>query len=643
VQIFKPIISIILAVLTTLLALVLLSTSPLNITKNVVSDFIVTSYKSQVSASSDIVLVIIGEKTLQRLPYRSPIDRKFLTGLLKSLLSADVKSIGLDILLDQPTEADKDEQLKVILAKHSEKIIVATATQQDGLSEQQVEFQERYLKNINKANVLLGQDNNDGVVRHAVPNRFMDNQIVPSLANAMAPKGLKDSESSFRRIFYGTKENRQPIAFKSYPAEAVFLLPKEWFKDKYVLIGSNLSGIDQFRTPYISRFSEQAGTLAGVEIHAHILHQILTSNYIAEFSNITRILAMYFASLLALLLVFLNLRFWNRLLLVCVCLGLLFTAAFVIFDLTLLLIPVFSLGVSFLLSALLGLGLVWHKDYKQKRFIKNAWAHYVSSKVVDDLISNPSNLRLGGEGADASYIFTDVAGFTTLSEKLSPGELSEVLNEYLDMLSDTFLSFDATVDKIVGDAMVGFIGAPIPDAKHPDKAVALALKLNEISTQFSEEKRKAGIEFGKTRIGVNSGTAIIGNFGGSNFFDYSAIGDAVNIAARLEAANKVIGTSICISGDTARRAINHTCRPIGHLCLSGKETTIEAWEPMSNDQNLATLEEYMKAYHLTEVSSKSAHASWVDLSQKYPADPLVEFHKNRSRSNHKGLVIDALK
>ena len=191
--------------------------------------------------------------------------------------------------------------------------------------------------------------------------------------------------------------------------------------------------------------------------------------------------------------------------------------------------------------------------------------------------------------------------------------------------------------------MVGFIGAPIPDAKHPDKAIALSLKIDEICTRFSEEKRKEGIEFGKTRIGVNSGTAIIGNFGGSNFFDYSAIGDAVNIASRLEAANKVIGTSICVSGNTARRAINHTCRPIGQLCLSGKETTTEAWQPTQDKQNLATLEEYMKAYRLTEMGSKSAHACWADLHQKYPTDRLVEFHKNRLGSNHKGLVIDALK
>ena len=176
---------------------------------------------------------------------------------------------------------------------------------------------------------------------------------------------------------------------------------------------------------------------------------------------------------------------------------------------------------------------------------------------------------------------------------------------------------------------------------HADKAISLALKLDRKSAAFREKMKSRGIQFGRTRIGVNSGPAVIGNFGGSSFFDYTAIGDNVNVAARLEGANKVTGGTICVSGETAKRAKEHFFRPVGLLYVYGRSNAVEAWEPVSKEEEKSpAFSLYRSAYESLEKGEGSARRSFQSLVDKYPNDHLARFHLNRLINGNANVEIE---
>jgi adenylate cyclase len=196
----------------------------------------------------------------------------------------------------------------------------------------------------------------------------------------------------------------------------------------------------------------------------------------------------------------------------------------------------------------------------------------------------------------------------------------------------------------MGDGVMGFFGAPLNDIDHADKAVALALRLDQVCTEFQQELLLENVAVGRTRIGVHSGAAIVGNFGGTRFFDYTAHGDTVNTAARLESANKILGSCICVSGDTARRAVHHSFRPVGQLQLFGKKNLLDAWEPLPEDMSyLAPLEDYESAYRQLEHESEDSLQVFARLSNKYPNDHLVSFHLDRLNNNGHGTQFETSK
>ena len=210
-------------------------------------------------------------------------------------------------------------------------------------------------------------------------------------------------------------------------------------------------------------------------------------------------------------------------------------------------------------------------------------SRYFSPNLAERLASDASTLDLGGKRREVAALFTDIAGFTNLVENLDPALLSEVLNEYLCEMTDVVFEHEGTVAKIVGDAIHVLFGAPGDQPDHSTRAVACTLALDECSERFRGRWAKRGVTLGPTRIGVHTGPAIVGNFGGGRFFDYTAYGDTINTAARLEAANKVLGTRICVSADVAEQAEGFRGRPVGDLVLRGKTRALRAFEPLSEE------------------------------------------------------------
>lgn len=277
---------------------------------------------------------------------------------------------------------------------------------------------------------------------------------------------------------------------------------------------------------------------------------------------------------------------------------------------------------------------------REQRWIRSAFSTYVSPNLVEELVKNPDLLSLGGERKEMTFVFTDLEGFTSLVERSAPDVIVPLLNEYLDAMERIAFKHDGTIDKIVGDALHVIFGAPVTRHDHAQRAVDCALEMDAFGQAFSQRKRAEGIPFGMTRIGVNSGPAVVGNFGGFLRFDYTAHGDAINTAARLESANKFFGTRVCVSGSTAQLCERFAGRPIGALVLKGKTEAIETFEPLVDGLLHAPgIEAYLHAYRLLEAGDEQALAAFEAVCQDHPDDALAAFHLNRLKQGESGPRI----
>ena len=225
-------------------------------------------------------------------------------------------------------------------------------------------------------------------------------------------------------------------------------------------------------------------------------------------------------------------------------------------------------------------------------------------------------------------------------ETLEPDVLGPLLNEYVVGMTDVVFAHDGTVTKIVGDAIHVLFGAPGEQPDHAARAVACALALDEYAQAFRERWRQKGIALGVTRIGAHAGPAIVGNFGGGRFFDYTAYGDTINVASRLEAANKQLGTRVCVSATLAARMSEFRGRPVGDLILRGRTEALRAFEPLRleqyQDSDTAT---YLEAFAKLEAGDPGAMAAFAAHVGKHADDQLASFHLKRLLNGATGTRI----
>ena len=268
-------------------------------------------------------------------------------------------------------------------------------------------------------------------------------------------------------------------------------------------------------------------------------------------------------------------------------------------------------------------------------------ARYFSPNLAERLAGDPSGLELGGVRREVASLFTDIAGFTSLVESLDPAQLAEILNSYFAAMTDIVFTHEGTVAKIVGDALHVLFGAPGDQPDHAARAVACALALDQTAEAFRVTWRARGIEIGATRIGVHAGPAIVGNFGGGRYFDYTAYGDTINTSARLENANKAFGTRICVSQSVVIRTEQFRGRPVGDLVLRGKQGALRAFEPLTEQEyDAATLDRYLDAFAKLEAGEASAMPAFAALVGLRPDDALSAFHLKRLLNGASGTRIE---
>ncbi|MGI9303992.1 MAG: adenylate/guanylate cyclase domain-containing protein [Gammaproteobacteria bacterium] len=224
-------------------------------------------------------------------------------------------------------------------------------------------------------------------------------------------------------------------------------------------------------------------------------------------------------------------------------------------------------------------------------------------------------------------------------ERSSPELLIPALNEYLEGLVQITFRHQGTVDKIVGDAVHVLFGAPVAQSDHAARAVACALDMDAFAEDF-RRRQSNEIGFGVTRIGVNSGMAVVGNFGGESLFDYTAHGDAVNTAARLENANKYLGTRVCVSESTAALVPDFCGRPAADLHLKGRSSALRVFEPLSPVMRESdSIAAYREAFDLLECGEGGVLERFRVLAEADVSDPLATLHWKRLQAGENGVVV----
>ncbi len=205
---------------------------------------------------------------------------------------------------------------------------------------------------------------------------------------------------------------------------------------------------------------------------------------------------------------------------------------------------------------------------------------------------------------------------------------------------DIAFGYEGTVEKVVGDGINVFFNAPLAQTDHAARAVACAMQMDAFASRFARDKRLLGIPLGDTRIGVNTGEVFVGNFGCTDLLHYTAHGDAVNATARLQAANRVLGTRVCVSADAARQVADFSGLPVGGLVLKGRSRPLMAYEPIAATQvDSPEVGAYLDAYPLLDAEDERALEVFTDLVERYPELRLAALHLKRLRSGQTGSTI----
>lgn len=451
------------------------------------------------------------------------------------------------------------------------------------------------------SNVHLDPDP-DGIYRRVKLFGVFDNKVLPSLGLgtylATAPKVSLKIEAENLKIGEQTipidRQGNVILRYrgpsgthKAFSAAAVLqseirirsgeepsIQDKNTFKDKYVLFGFSAPGLFDLRSAPVG------GVYPGVEIQATILDNFLSGDFMGKVPwELTVILVLITAVACATAISIFSSTIGS-------------TAASAVFIISPVLsavgfyvhgswLPLFVQETAVVSSIALALAVNYTTEGRQKRFIKGAFKQYLSPAVIEQLIQNPEKLKLGGERRVMSIFFSDLEGFTSISEGLPPEDLVALLNDYLSAMTEIIQDEAGTVDKYEGDAIIAFWNAPLEVPEHATRAVRAALRCQaNLANLRPEFKQRIGKDM-FMRIGINTGPAVVGNLGSHTRFDYTVLGDSVNLAARLEGANKQFGTYTIISQST-RDMLENTLavRELARVAVVGREEPVTIYEPM---------------------------------------------------------------
>lgn len=398
-------------------------------------------------------------------------------------------------------------------------------------------------------------------------------------------------DATFRINWPGNEEEIRYISFHKVVDGRI---PAEFFKDKFVFFGTSASGMQDLKT-----VPSRSSKMPGVEVHAVAFLNMINKAFLKDYDQ-KEIRPWLILAAVVLCLLFLTLKpifgFLTSLLLV---FGELFSYVLYIMPKFNLVLPVVSFMLLTLLSYILSSLYIYFIRERNSRRLKYAFGTYVSPDVVEQITKDASRLQLGGEKKELTVLFSDIRGFTSYSEKLDPQEIVAMLNDYLSRMSDVILHHRGTIDKFIGDAIMAIFGAPIFQKDHATRACYVALEMIEELKSFNEiqlEKKGDPLAIG---IGINTGDMTVGNIGSAKRFDYTVIGDAVNLGSRLESLTKFFGVNVLVSQSTKEAAASNKFifRELSSVVVKGKAKPVVIFELVDRYENLSQHKDFLEEWH----------------------------------------------
>lgn len=585
-------------------------------------------YYGQVEEGSltDVVIVDIDARSAQKLGKYYEWPRSYFASAVDVLSNAGTSVMAFDILFDRSNYPDQDSILSASFTNAGNVITGFNFEYEDKEnfiyadssgcrinnaevihSEKSFSAEEFDIMNCGAENILgsamtngyLGIDSDDdGVIRKVQLVKKYKGEYYPSQAMTICMKimdadadsfRLKDGESiSFvsnkcgKEIKIPVDENNQMLIHYKGPWRTFRTVSfydvmenrigKKTFRDKPVIIGSSLRGLMDLRSTPIQKH------LPGVEVHANIINTILNQDFISKSGRELTLMIMLLAIIFTAAIIFsrLNILVSTAIIMLIGFLyykltGLLFFEKNYVLDTTR---PIIALFFTFLVSYLIS----YYKENKAKKFIRTTLGKYVPEVVSKEILKNPDRFKLGGEKKEITMMFSDIRNFTSYSEKVDPKELVSFLNIYLSRMTSVIKRNKGTLDKYMGDAVICFFGAPL-DVDHSYLACKTALETMEELKKLKSELQSETFKSIDIGIGFNTDTVTVGNIGSDDLFDYTAIGDGMNLASRLEGLNKYYGTNILTSGNTYEKVKDRfVFRELDDVSVKGKDKSVRMYE-----------------------------------------------------------------
>lgn len=388
--------------------------------------------------------------------------------------------------------------------------------------------------------------------------------------------------------------DRQQIRYLSFHKILNQKIPSSFFKDKYVFFGTSASGMQDLKT-----VPSKIAKIPGVEVHAQAFLNLMNGDFFTELYEAT----LWPIFLIVSILLVFTYNALRPLFGLFMMIGLVFVE---VFTFMLFIIP--SLNVIFPIVTLILVTFFaymgssvfnYFTQEKEKKMLKGAFGSYVSPDIVKQILKKGSELQLGGEKKELTVLFSDIRGFTTYSEKLDPQELVRILNYYLERMSEVIFKNKGTIDKFIGDAIMAIFGAPVEQEDHAIRSCQTAVDMKTELVKINEYEVKGGREKLRIGIGINTGEMTVGNIGSRKRFDYTVIGDAVNLAARLEGLTKFFGVEILASEYTVNLVgmDRFLFRELASVKVKGKDKPVIVYELISEYDRRHEVESWLQPFN----------------------------------------------
>jgi len=567
---------------------------------------------------ADIVIVGIDEESFSMINRTWPWPRSMHGQLIQALRSSGAKGILMDIIFSGPSIPGEDRAMAEAIKKYGNVVLAA-----DIEIIKTEKFTQRILieplEEFQRAGAFFGVSTIPVDADNVVRRIFWGTPEAPSLEmSALWMLGISRGEDSRKMVHFAGPAHHIPYVPYYQALKPQVYLPERFFEGKVVLVGkysrpsrefpgdlrgkyrlhlqppSPVRGVDMFATPF---FIVDNKLTQGIEIHANMLLSLMRDDFLKPLRGAE---AVILVTVLSLLLTIVN-RTWSPLK------SISFTIALIILYLLSSSVfftryglfmpfaaPLCAIFVNFVSSGVMSYVGVERK----RRFLRKAFSLYLSPQVARKVLEDPDRLRLGGQRVCATVLFSDLAGFTEISESLEPENVVSILTRYTTEMTKIIFKYNGTLDKFIGDAILAVWGAPVEDEDQALHACLAALDMQKRMNTLADEIAIPGCRL-SMRIGINTGIVMAGNMGSEERFDFTVIGDNVNLASRLETLNKGYGIGTTISESTMANIYGRlTVRELDSVRVRGKRQVIKIYELCEGDRtpHIEAFEEGLRLY-----------------------------------------------